>query len=101
MLVTGLGIAQIISWGTLFYSIGVLGAPMREALHVPQFFLFGCFTAGLVVSALLAPFSGRMVDRLGGRTVLAAGSVLGAIAMALLAVAANGAVMAAGWLVAG
>ena len=28
--VPALGVAQIISWGTLFYSIAVLGAPMRD-----------------------------------------------------------------------
>jgi hypothetical protein len=101
VLVHALGVAQIISWGTLFYAIGVLGAPMRAELHVSELFLYGCFTAGLLASAALAQLSGRMVDRLGGRVVLSAGSVLGAIAMSLLAAAPNGIVMAAGWVVAG
>jgi hypothetical protein len=101
VLVTGLGIAQIISWGTLFYAIGVLGAPMRADVGVSELFLFSCFTAGLVVSALAAPLSGRMVDRRGGRVVLSAGSVLGALAMLVLASAHHGAVVAAGWLIAG
>lgn len=101
MLVTGLGIAQIVSWGTLFYAIGVLGAPMRTEVGVSELFLFSCFTAGLVVSAMAAPLSGRWVDRKGGRVVLSTGSVLGAIAMLLLAVAHQAAVVAIGWLVAG
>lgn len=101
MLVNALGVAQVISWGTLFYAIGVLGAPMRAELDVSELFLFGAFTAGLVTSALLATQSGRMVDRLGGRVVLSSGSLLGGAAMALLALAPNGAVMAAGWVVAG
>jgi MFS family permease len=101
VLVTFLGIAQIISWGTLFYAIGVLGAPMRAELGVSELFLFSCFTAGLVVSALLAPLSGRMVDRLGGRVVLSAGSVVAGAAMLVLSVATHGAVMAIGWLLAG
>jgi predicted MFS family arabinose efflux permease len=42
-----------------------------------------------------------MVDARGGRLVLSIGSVLGAIAMAILAAAPNGPVMVAGWLVAG
>ena len=29
-LITALGIAQIISWGSLFYAIGVLGSSMRN-----------------------------------------------------------------------
>ena len=101
MLVTVLGIAQIISWGTLFYAIGVLGAPMRADLGVSELFLFSCFTAGLIVSALLAPLSGRTVDRLGGRVVLSAGSLVAGLAMLVLSLATHGAVMALGWLLAG
>ena len=44
-LVTALGIAQIVSWGTLFYAIGVLGPAMRRDLGVSELFLFGIFSA--------------------------------------------------------
>src|SRR5205085_5281378 len=100
-LVTALGIAQIVSWGTLFYAIGVLGPAMRRDLGVSELFLFGVFSAALLVSGTLAPLMGRLIDRRGGRFVLSLGSVLGATACALLAAAPNAAVMAAGWLVAG
>src|SRR5438477_8097701 len=100
-LVAALGTAQIISWGTLFYAIGVLGPAMRRDLGVSELFLFGVFSAALLVSGTLAPLMGRLIDRRGGRFVLSLGSVLGATACALLAAAPNAAVMAAGWLVAG
>jgi MFS family permease len=100
-LVASLGIAQIISWGTLFYAIGVLGPAMRGDLGVSELFLFGSFTAGLLVSGTLAPFAGRLIDARGGRLVLSLGSAAGILAMALLAVAPNPLVMVAGWLVAG
>lgn len=100
-LVAALGVAQIISWGTLFYAIGVLGPAMRRDLGVSELFLFSAFTAGLIVSALLAPLSGRMIDDRGGRLVLSMGSVLGAIALGLLACAEGPVLMVAGWLVAG
>lgn len=74
---------------------------MRRELAVSELFLFGVFSAALVVSGTLAPVMGRLIDRRGGRFVLALGSVLGAAACALLAAAPNAAVMAAGWLVAG
>ena len=99
--ITALGIAQIISWGTLFYAIGVLGSAMRRDLGVSELFLFGAFTGGLLVSGTLAPAMGRLIDRKGGRFVLSLGSVLAATSMAILAVAPNPWVMAAGWLVAG
>ena len=99
--VAALGIAQIISWGTLFYAIGVLGAPMRRELGVSDLFLFTSFTAGLLVAGVFAPLAGRTIDAHGGRLVMSIGSILGALAMALLAAAPNAAVMAIGWLVAG
>jgi len=99
--VTSLGIAQIISWGTLFYAIGVLGAPMGRDLGVSELFVFGSFTAGLFLSGAFAPLAGRLIDRRGGRLVLSIGSALGALSMALLAVATHPAVMVAGWLAAG
>ena len=30
--VCALGVAQIVSWGTLFYTIAVLGPPMAQAI---------------------------------------------------------------------
>lgn len=99
--VGALGIAQIVSWGTLFYAIGVLGHAMQASLGVSSLFVFGSFTAGLLVSGAFAPAAGRLVDARGGRLVLAGGSVLGAIAMAILAAAPNAATMVFGWLVAG
>jgi len=100
-LVTALGIAQIVSWGTLFYAIGVLGPAMRRDLGVSELFLFGIFSAALLVSGTLAPIMGRLIDRRGGRFVLSLGSILGTVACALLALAPNAATMVAGWLLAG
>ena len=99
--ISALGIAQIISWGSLFYAIGVLGPAMRKDLGVSELFLFSAFTAGLLVSGTMAPAMGRLIDRRGGRFVLSLGSGLGVIAMAILALAPNAAVMVAGWIVAG
>jgi hypothetical protein len=100
-MVSALGIAQIVSWGSLFYAIGVLGAPMRRELGTSDVFLFGAFTAGLLVSGAAAPWVGRRVDRDGGRGVLCAGSVLAAAAMAVLAASTSPWMMVAGWLLAG
>jgi len=99
--VCALGVAQIVSWGTLFYAIAVLGPPMRDALHVDDVALFGSFTLGLLVSGLAAPAVGRRIDAHGGRGVLAAGSVLGALACVVLGFATMTWHMLAGWLIAG
>jgi predicted MFS family arabinose efflux permease len=99
--VCALGVAQIISWGTLFYTIAVLGGAMRRDLGVSDIFLFGSFTAGLFLSGVVSPLVGRTIDARGGGRVLAAGSILGAIATAALATAQGPWTMLAGWLLAG
>ncbi len=99
--VCALGVAQIVSWGTLFYTIAVLGAAMRADLGVSDVMLFGSFTAGLFVSGLASPFVGRQIDRHGGRRMLAGGSIVGAAACAALATAQGPLTMLVGWLLAG
>src|SRR4051812_40704788 len=100
-LVAGVGIAQIASWGSLFYAIGVLGKPMRAELGVSELFLFSAFTGGLLVSGTLAPVIGRSIDRFGGRVVLAFGSIAASIALLVLSSAANAGMLVVGWLLAG
>jgi predicted MFS family arabinose efflux permease len=63
--------------------------------------LFGSFTAGLFMSGLVSPIVGRQIDGHGGRRVLAAGSLLGALACGVLALAQGPLTLAAGWLLAG
>ena len=99
--VSALGVAQIVAWGTLFYTIAVLGAAMRADTGVNELWLFGSFTAGLFLSGIVSPYVGRQIDIRGGRRVLMAGSLLGALACASLAVAQGPATVLAGWLLAG
>jgi predicted MFS family arabinose efflux permease len=96
-----LGVAQIISWGTLFYTIAVLGAAMRTELGVGDALLFGAFSGGLFVSGAASPAVGRWIDAGRARSALAAGSSIAALALALLASAQGPATLLAGWIVAG
>lgn len=100
-LVSALGVAQIVSWGTLYYAIAVLGPAMRADLGVSELFVFGAFTAGLLASGTLSPLVGRMVDERGGRFTLSVGSVVAAAAMLLLAASVHPAMLFAGWVLAG
>lgn len=96
-----LGVAQIISWGTLYYSIGVLGTQMREAAGVSETFLFACFTASLLASGMLAPAIGRMIDARGGRMALALGSGCAIAALCVLGLVHGPVTLVIGWLLAG
>ena len=100
-LIPALGTAQIVSWGTLFYHVAVLGKSMREELGLSTSVLFGAYTVGLITSAIMAPVSGRRVDRLGGRVVLSTGSVIAAAALATLGSSQGALSLIAGYLLSG
>ncbi len=101
LLITALGIAQIVSWGTLFYAIAVLGPAIRKDIDVTSVFLYGAFTAGLVVSGVASPWVGRLIDRKGGRFALSIGSIVAALAMVVLAISRSASMLAAGWILCG
>ena len=100
-IIPALGIAQIISWGSLYYSIAVLASPIQASLGISQTWLFGAFTIGLLVSGAASPMAGRLVDERGGRSVLTAGSLVGACAFLTLALAQNSATFVFGWALGG
>ena len=99
--VSVLGIAQIIAWGTIFYSL-VLTAPLIMAeTGWSLSFIMGGFSLGLLVAGLVAPFVGRSIDRYGGHVVMAAGALVSALGLFGLAHARSPAVYLAVWMVLG
>jgi predicted MFS family arabinose efflux permease len=96
-----LGIAQIISWGSLYYPIAVLAVAVRRDLGIGDIQVFGGFTVGLFVSGLAAPAAGRLIDASGGRATLTGGSALASIALAVLAFAQGTTTLMAGFALAG
>lgn len=80
-LVTALGIGQICSWGSLYYSFPLIAQAMETELQWSKTDLYGAATLGLVLAALAAYPVGVAVDRGHGRWVmglssLAAGGLL-------------------------
>jgi len=96
-----LGLAQIISWGTLYYALTVLAAPIRQELGFSDLLIFGAFTLGQLISGIAAPIVGRRIDRSGGRGVMTMGSMVAAVALATVAVAQEPLLFTLGWLLAG
>jgi len=100
-LVPALGVTQIISWGTLYYSIAVLGASIREELGISSAALFGAYSLSLLLSALVAPLAGRAIDRYGGRTVMSFGSATAAVALFCISRVHSPFALYAAWALAG
>ncbi|WP_329239124.1 MFS transporter [Streptomyces canus] len=92
---------QITSWGIVYYAFPVLNPQITAATGWPTGATTAAFSGGLLVSALAGIHVGRMLDHRGPRTVMTTGSVLGTLAMLIVAFAPNLAVFTAGWLLAG
>src|SRR5215471_11417335 len=87
--VTVLGVTQILSWGTIFYT-PVLMVPLIAAERGWSIsFTMGGFSFGLLMAGLIAPFVGRSIDRFGGHMVMSIGSLIGALGLCLIVFAAN------------
>lgn len=82
--ICALGIAQIISWGSMFYAFSFLITPLMDASGGDKPSVFAAFSLGLLVSGLLSAPVGALIDRVGGRGVMTAGSMAGAALLALL-----------------
>ncbi|MDP2332104.1 MAG: MFS transporter [Reyranella sp.] len=81
----GLGITQIIGWGTTFLMPSVLGRHIERDLSLPSEVVYGGITVMFGVGALFAPWVGKSMDRIGARGLMAAGSLVYALSLAALA----------------
>lgn len=88
--VVALGLTQIIGYGSLYYSFGILAPGMAEDFGWPQAWVFGALSAALLAGGLVAPVAGRWMDRFGAGRVMAAGSLAAALALAGCALAPSG-----------
>jgi MFS family permease len=96
-----LGTAQIISWGSLYYALTVLAAPIRHELGFSDLMIFGAFTLGQLLSGVAAPWVGRRIDTAGGRNVMTLGSLTAALALSVVAIAHEPILFTTGWVLAG
>jgi len=100
-IITGLGITQIIGWGTTYYALGALSPDIAADRGWSKTLIFGGFSVALLLSGLISRAAGRAIDTYGGRRVMAAGSILAAIGCLVLGLAETHWTYIAGWLVLG
>jgi predicted MFS family arabinose efflux permease len=96
-----LSLAQLVSWGTLFYSFSLFIVPMERDLGWSKTDLNGALSAGLLVAALLAMPIGRWIDRGRDRAVMVAGTLAGALMLLAWAAVSDLVLFYAIWLVLG
>lgn len=101
VVISCIGIAQILAWGSSYYLLAVLAGPIANDTGWPLTWLMGALSVGLLVSGLISPRVGHLIDRRGGRPVLATSALLLAIGMLLLGMAPNLPVFIVAWVVLG
>jgi hypothetical protein len=75
VVITALGIAQILAWGTSFYFPAVFAESIVHDTGWSLGWVVGGTSVGLLVAGLISPQVGRIIDRHGGRPVLMASSL--------------------------
>ena len=87
--ITGLGIGQIASWGSLYYSFPLVATAMEHDLGWDKTLIYGSATLGALLSALLAIPVGKAIDSGHGRLVMACSSVAAGFLLILWALTDN------------
>jgi hypothetical protein len=89
LIISVLGVTQILAWGASFYLLAVLAKPISIDTGWPIEWVVGGLSLGLLVAGAVSPRVGDSIHKLGGRPVLAASCVCLAVGLAGLALAPN------------
>jgi MFS family permease len=101
VIIVALGVAQILAWGSSFYLIAVVAKPMAEETGWPLAWIVGGLSLGSLISGLVSPRVGRMIEARGGRGVLGCSAVLLAVGLVVVGFAPDLPVYLAGWVIMG
>ena len=93
--------SQTLAWGSSYYLPAILAGPMAAGTGLTRTWVFGAFSASLLITAVLGPAVGRMIDRRGGRGILTASNLVLAVGLVALAAASGPVTFFAAWAVLG
>lgn len=82
VVITALGVAQILAWGTSFYFPAVFAGPIVRDTGWSLGPVVGGTSIGLLVAGLISPQVGRLIDRHGGGRILLSSSIFFALGLA-------------------
>ena len=94
-------LAELTSWGLLYYSLPVAVTPISDDTGWSHTAVTGALTVGLIVSALAGVRVGRLLDAHGPRWIMSTGAIIGVLALLLVAAAPNLPIFFLAWALAG
>ena len=83
LMVSGLGVTELVSWGVLVYAFSVLVVPMRAELGWSTAELNAAYATGVIVSGFLAIPVGRVLQTHGARGVMTIGTIATVLMLSL------------------
>jgi predicted MFS family arabinose efflux permease len=101
VVVAALGTTQTLAWASSYYLPAILADDMANAAGVPRAWVFAAFSGALLLTAALGPWVGRLIDRRGGRGVLAVSNIVFSIGLAVLGASNGIAIQCVAWAVLG
>ncbi len=101
LVVSAIGLAQILAWGGSYYLIAVLARPIVADTGWPFGWVVSGLSLGFLATGLASPRVGRLIERHGGRPVLATSALLLAAGQVVMAAAPSLPVYFAAWVIIG
>ena len=101
LVIATLGTAQTLAWASSYYLPAILAGPIAAGIGVPSTWVFGAFSGALLIAAFTGPAVGRLIDRRGGRGVLAFSNIVLACGLVALAVTHGVVMLCVAWAVLG
>jgi MFS family permease len=95
--IAGLGITQIIGWGTIFYPPAVIAEEMGRDIGLDRESVFFGITVAMLVGAVTSSKIGTLIDRHGARIPLVVGCLVTALALFLLSISTHPPVFWISW----
>jgi predicted MFS family arabinose efflux permease len=99
--ITVLGSTQTLAWASSYYLPAILADDIARDTGTSTTWLYASFSVSLIISALLGPRAGRLIDRGSGNAVLAVSNLLFAGGLVLLYAAQSLLVLQLAWIALG
>ncbi|MDI5929665.1 MFS transporter [Rhizobium leguminosarum] len=101
VVVSILGLGQIIVWGTSYFLMAVMATTISQGTGWSHSWVVGGLSLALVISGISSPFVGKVIQESGGRRPLIFSSVALALGLIIIGASPNLGVFLLGWAVLG
>jgi MFS family permease len=100
-IVATLGTSQTLAWASSYYLPAILADPISVGIGIPRAWFFAAVSLALLIAAFSGPSIGRIIDRHGGRGILALSNLVLAVGLVALAMTTGPVSLFAAWAVLG